>query len=181
MSRIGKQKITIPQGVTVETKDGDIIVTGPKGTLTRALHACVTLTTTDGVIEVQVQNSADKLQKSLWGTFASHVKNMITGVTEGFKKELEINGVGYKVSMQGTDVKIEAGYSHPVIYKIPSEVTASTEKNRIMLESTDKERIGQIAAEIRLVRKPEPYKGKGIKYVDEVIRRKAGKTSSKGA
>ena len=102
---------------------------------------------------------------------------MVEGVTNGFKKQLEINGVGYRVAMQGKDLKIEAGYSHPVIYKMPAVVVASVEKNVITLESIDKEKLGQVAAEIRAIRKPEPYKGKGIKYIDEIIRRKAGKAA----
>lgn len=177
MSRIGKQLITIPQGVTVTATEGAITVKGPKGELSRPVHSAVTIAVGEGEVTVDVVNKEDKTERSLWGTFASHVKNMITGVSEGFKKELEINGVGYRVAMQGTDLKVEAGFSHPVIYKVPEGVKASTDKNRISLESANKELLGQVAAEIRKIRKPEPYKGKGIKYVDEVIRRKAGKAA----
>lgn len=177
MSRIGKQTIQIPQGVTVSITDGFVVVKGPKGELKRKLHPVVTVNVADGIATVDVQNKEVKMERALWGTFASHIKNMVVGVTEGFKKQLEINGVGYRVAMQGTDLKIEVGYSHPVIYKMPAEVKASVEKNVITLESIDKEAVGQTASEIRAIRKPEPYKGKGIKYMDEVIRRKAGKAA----
>lgn len=177
MSRIGKQKIQIPQGVTV-TITGDMIeVKGPKGELKRAVSPLVQIAVADGIVTVDVNQKEDKVERALWGTFASHMKNMIVGVTEGFKKELEINGVGYRVAMQGTDLKLEVGYSHSVIYKVPAGVTASVDKNVITLVSPDKELLGQTAAEVRAIRKPEPYKGKGIKYVDEVIRRKAGKAA----
>jgi len=179
MSRIGKQKIEIPNGVTVEVKDGMLIVKGGKSTLQRPLHSMVMVSVTDGIVTVDVKNKENKEERSLWGTFAAHIKNMIIGVTEGFKKQLEINGVGYKVAMQGTDLKIEVGYSHPVIYKVPEGVMASLEKNVITLVGADKELVGQTASEIRAIRKPEPYKGKGIKYMEEVIIRKAGKTAAK--
>lgn len=181
MSRIGKQIISIPQGVTVENKDGIFKVKGPKGELSRLLNKLVTVKIENSEITVDVKNKEDKKERSLWGTFASHIKNMIKGVTVGFQKQLEINGVGYKVAMQGTDLRFEVGFSHPVIYKIKKEVKATVEKNLITLISADKELLGQTAAEIRLIKKPEPYKGKGIKYVEEVIRRKAGKTATKGA
>lgn len=179
MSRIGKQTIEIPQGVTVEVKDGLVMVQGPKGKLERPLHSKVTLNVEGNIVTADVKEKENKVERSLWGTYAAHVKNMIIGVTEGFKKQLEINGVGYRVAMQGKDLKIEVGYSHPVIYAVPEGVAASTEKNLITLESMNKELLGQTAAEIRSIRKPEPYKGKGIKYIDEVIRRKAGKTAAK--
>ncbi len=177
MSRIGKQTTEVPQGVTVEVKDGVIGVQGPKGTLRRPLHPLVTLSVADNIVTVDVENKEDKKERSLWGTYASHVRNMIIGVSEGFRKQLEVNGVGYKVAMQGTDIKLDVGYSHPVLFNIPAEIKASTEKNVITLESADKEILGAIAAEIRAVRKPEPYKGKGIKYMEETIRRKAGKAA----
>ncbi len=177
MSRIGKQKITIPQGVTVEVKDAMIVVTGPKGTLSRVLHPLVTVHIVDDSVSVDVENKEVKKERSLWGTFSSHIQNMVDGVTKGFTKQLEVNGVGYKVAMQGKDLKIDVGYSHPVLFEVPAVVSASVEKNVITLESPDKEVLGAIAAEIRAIRKPEPYKGKGIKYMDEQIRRKAGKAA----
>lgn len=177
MSRIGKQLITLPQGVTATVGTDVLTVQGPKGTLERTLVPQVTVVVNDGVLTVDVVNKENKTERSLWGTFAAHAKNMMVGVTEGFKKELEINGVGYRVSMQGKDLKVEAGYSHPVIFNTPEGITISTEKNLITIEGINKELVGQTAAEIRSIRKPEPYKGKGIKYVDEIIRRKAGKTA----
>lgn len=177
MSRIGKQTTEIPQGVTVEVKDGIIVVQGPKGKLERPIHPQVTLTVADNVVTVDVANKEEKKERSLWGTYASHVRNMVIGVSEGFTKQLEVNGVGYKVAMQGADIKLDVGYSHPVIFSLPPEITATTEKNVITLESANKEILGAVAAEIRSVRKPEPYKGKGIKYMEEQIRRKAGKAA----
>jgi len=181
MSRIGKQKIEIPEGVTIEVKDGAVKVKGLKGELIRKLNNLVNVEVQDGEVKVTVANPEEKKERALWGTFSAHVINMIKGVTEEFTKELEVNGVGYKVSMQGVDLKIEVGYSHPVIYKTPEGVIISTEKNRIKVSGVDIELVGRVAAEIRKVRKPEPYKGKGIKYVDEVIRRKAGKAAKAAA
>jgi len=166
MSRIGKQIISIPEGVTVNMTDASIEVKGPKGTLVRQLNDKVEVKMEDNSLTFDVKNKEDKKERSLWGTFAAHLKNMIVGVTEGFKKELEVNGVGYKVAMQGKDIKLEVGFSHPVVFKMPDSVKASVEKNVITLESYDKEMLGSIAAEIRSIRKPEPYKGKGIKYME---------------
>ena len=177
MSRIGKQTIEIPQGVTVSVTTGILTVVGPKGTLSRPVPGVVSFTVADGVAKVDVENKENKEQRSLWGAYASHLKNMVVGVIEGFQKQLEVNGVGYKVAMQGTDVKLEVGFSHSVVYSMSEKVQASIEKNVITLTSIDKEMLGQVAAEIRSIRKPEPYKGKGIKYMDEQIRRKVGKTA----
>ncbi|MFA7245450.1 MAG: 50S ribosomal protein L6 [Candidatus Magasanikbacteria bacterium] len=180
MSRIGKQIINIPAGVTVNIKDANIEVKGPKGTLVRQIDPRIKITMADNTLTVDVENKEEKKEKSLWGTYGAHLKNMILGVTTGFKKQLEINGVGYKVAMKGKDLQLEVGFSHPVIFKMPEAVVASVEKNLITLESYNKETLGATAAEIRSIRKPEPYKGKGIKYIEEIIRRKAGKTASKG-
>ncbi|PIR78481.1 MAG: 50S ribosomal protein L6 [Candidatus Magasanikbacteria bacterium CG10_big_fil_rev_8_21_14_0_10_36_16] len=180
MSRIGKQVISIPAGVTVNVNDARVEVKGPKGTLVRQLNEKVKVTMADGALTVDVQNKEDKAERSLWGTFGAHLKNMIEGVTTGFKKELELNGVGFKVAMKGKDLQLEVGFSHPVIYKMPDSVVAKVDKNVITLESYDKEMLGSTASEIRAIKKPEPYKGKGIKYIDEIIRRKAGKTATKG-
>ncbi len=177
MSRIGKQLITIPTGVTVDLKPDFVTVKGPKGELKRAVPAMIHLNMADNTITVDVTNKEEKKERSMWGTFSAHIQNMVNGVTTGFKKQLEVNGVGYKVAMQGKDLRLDVGFSHPVIFKVPERVTASVEKNVITLESFDVEVLGATAAEIRQIRKPEPYKGKGIKYMDEVIRRKAGKTA----
>jgi large subunit ribosomal protein L6 len=165
--------------VTVSIADGKISVQGPKGKLERGIHPSVSVALADNIVTVNVSDVEDKATRSLWGTYAAHIKNMVVGVVSEFKKELEVNGVGYKVAMQGKDVKLDLGFSHPIIFPIPARVTAQTEKNVITLMSSDKELLGQVASQIRSLRKPEPYKGKGIKYMDEVIRRKAGKTSAK--
>lgn len=175
MSRIGKKTIQIPQGVTVSAENGVVLVTGSKGKLERPLHSAVSVLIQDGVVTVDVKNKEEKSERALWGTFASHIMNMIEGVTKGFEKKLEINGVGYRVAAQGKDLKLDLGFSHPVIFPIPEGLTAGVEKNVITISGIDKELLGQVCAEIRSLRKPEPYKGKGIKYLDETIRRKAGK------
>lgn len=177
MSRIGKTMITIPSGVTVSFAQGVVTVQGPRGTLSRPVHPLVSVQVEENTVRLQVTNEEEKFERSLWGTFGSHISNMIVGVTTGYKKQLEINGVGYRVAMQGKDLKLEVGFSHSVVFVVPEAVSASVEKNVISLESNDKDLLGQIASEIRAIKKPEPYKGKGIKYSDEIIRRKAGKTA----
>ena len=180
MSRIGKQIITIPSGVTVTVNNGVVTVKGPKGEVTRNFPAMVTVTVADNTVTAAVQNPDEKSERSLWGTTGAHLKNMVKGVTEGCTKDLEINGVGYRVAMQGKDLKLEVGFSHPVIFPIPAGIVASVEKNQIRLTGFDREQLGNVAAKLRAVKKPEPYKGKGIKYATETIRRKAGKTAAKG-
>jgi len=177
MSRIGKQTIQIPSGVTVSQQDNLLTVKGPKGTLTRVINPAVTITIGPTEVSVDVVNKEEKKERSLWGTFSAHVQNMVDGVTKGFKKQLEVNGVGYRVATQGKDLKLELGFSHSVIFKIPEGLTAGVEKNVITLEGANVELLGQTAASIRALRKPEPYKGKGVKYMEETIRRKAGKTA----
>ncbi len=179
MSRIGKQSIVIPSGVTVEVVNGMIRVKGPKGIVERPCDPRVSIVNDGATLHVDVVHKEDKRERSLWGTYGSHLKNMVTGVVSGFRKQLEINGVGYKVAMQGKDLKFEVGFSHSVAFVLPATVVASVEKNVITLESVDKELLGRTAAAVRNIKKPEPYKGKGIKYIDEVIRRKAGKTATK--
>lgn len=178
MSRIGKKNITVPSGVTVTITDTTLTVQGPKGTLVQAIHPKVTITQAEEGLKIAVQNENDKQERSLWGLYGSLVKNMIEGVTQGYKKQLEINGVGYKVAMKGKDLQLNVGFSHPVIFTVPQGVTATVEDNKITIEGIDKQVVGETAAQIRKIRKPEPYKGKGIKYSDEEIRRKAGKTAS---
>ena len=180
MSRIGKQQIIIPEGVTVTILGSEVTVKGPKGTLKKTLHPLVTPKIENSVLSVSVAQPEDIQERALWGTSAAHLKNMVEGVTKGFEKKLEVNGVGYRVAMQGKDLKLEIGFSHPVIYQMPAEVVAAVEKNVITLTSPDIEMLGKTASEIRALKKPEPYKGKGIKYMDEVLRRKAGKTASAG-
>lgn len=181
MSRIGKQKISIPTGVTVTVKDGRVVVVGPKGELERLLPPGVMVDVKDNEVTVDVVNKENKASRSLWGTYAAHIKNMVKGVTDGWKKQLEINGVGYKVSSQGAALKIEVGFTNPVIFSLPKGIMATVEKNIITILGFDKEAVGEAAAQIRAIKKPEPYKGKGIKYVGETIRTKAGKAAKAGA
>lgn len=181
MSRIGKQQLTIPAGVTVVVAEQTVTVKGPKGELKRVFPRQVKVVVVDNVVSVDVANKEEKKERALWGTFAAHIKNMIIGVTAGFKKELEINGVGFRAAMQGNDLKLEVGFSHPVVYKVPAGAIVSVDKNLIKIESFDIELLGKVAAEIRGIKRPEPYKGKGIKYVDETVRHKAGKSAVKAA
>lgn len=175
MSRIGKNPIVIPSGVTVREQAGMVTVTGPKGELSLELPPKVALTMGEGAATVSVPNPTDTRQAAFWGLGRSLVANAIIGVTEGFTKRLEVNGVGYKVSMKGDTLALAIGFSHPVEFKPPKGITIATEGNAITVSGIDKYLVGEVAAGIRRIRKPEPYKGKGIKYADEVIRRKAGK------
>lgn len=180
MSRIGKKPIIIPDNTTVKL-DGQLVsVKGPKGELQYNVHPHVKIEQQDKNIILTINNPDNKQDKALWGTNRQMVANLITGVTEGYKKQLEINGVGYKAELKGETLVLYVGYSNPVEYKIPQDVTASVEKNIITLESINKQLLGETAASIRKIRKPEPYKGKGIKYVDEIILRKAGKQVKTG-
>ncbi|MFA5021628.1 MAG: 50S ribosomal protein L6 [Patescibacteria group bacterium] len=181
MSRIGKQPIIIPDGVQVNIQAGQIKVKGPKGELTQGLHPDVIVEKKDNEIIVSVKNSDEKKQNSLWGLFQRLINNMVIGTTKGFSRQLEINGVGYKAAVAGNVLNLNLGYSHPIAYDIPKGIEIKVEKNLITISGIDKQAIGQIAAEIRLLRKPEPYKGKGIKYLEEVIVRKVGKAAAKGS
>ena len=180
MSRIGKMPISIPAGVEVTMGEGNLItVKGPKGTLTQKLSEKMTLTREDGVIVVTRPND-EKENRSLHGLTRTLLNNMVIGVTEGFKKELDVNGVGYRVAKEGNKLNMNIGYSHPVIMEEPEGITIEVPSpNKIIINGTDKQKVGQFAAEVRGKRPPEPYKGKGIKYTDEVIRRKEGKTGVK--
>lgn len=181
MSRIGKKIRKLPTGVTLENKGNEIVVKGPKGTLTLKLHPRVTVVNNNGEVAVQVVNETNRRDRALWGTFSSLVKNMIDGVTVGYKKQLEINGVGFKAVTKGANLSLDVGYSEPVEIKPLTGITFKVEKNLITVEGADKQAVGEMAAIVRKVKEPEPYKGKGIKYVDEVIHRKAGKTAAKSA
>lgn len=179
MSRIGKMPIAVPAGVTVEVAENNTVtVKGPKGTLSRALPAEMTIRQEDGVIVIERPNDL-KREKSLHGLTRSLLNNMVVGVTNGFEKKLEVNGVGYRAAKQGKKLVLTLGYSHPVEMEDPEGVETTVEGQIITVRGIDKERVGQLAAEIRDQRRPEPYKGKGIKYVDETIRRKVGKTGKK--
>ncbi len=175
MSRIGKQPIAIPAGVTI-TVDTDLItVAGSKGTLSQATLEGVTVTVADGVATVTRINDEPK-NRAKHGLMRTLVNNMVVGVTTGFSKQLEINGVGYRVAAQGQNLKLNLGFSHDIIFPIPAGITSAIEQNTITISGIDKQQVGQIAADIRKLKKPEPYKGKGIKYVGERIIRKSGKS-----
>jgi len=180
MSRIGRNPITVPAGVEVQIADGNVVtVKGPKGTLTQNLAAAMTIAQEGNVITVTRPND-EKQNRALHGLTRTLLNNMIVGVTEGFKKELDVNGVGYRVAMEGGKLVMNIGYSHQVIMEAPAGITVETPNpNKIVVSGANKQVVGQFAAEVREKRPPEPYKGKGIKYTDEVIRRKEGKTGAK--
>ena len=178
MSRIGKQPITVPAGVEIKIEKGNLVtVKGPKGTLTRALHKDMIINNNAGVITIELK---DESQNALQGLTRTLLNNMIVGVTEGFKKELEINGVGYRVQKQGNKLIMNMGFSHPVEFEDRGDTKIEApSQTSIIVTGPDKEAVGQLAAEIRKVRPPEPYKGKGIKYAGERIIRKEGKMGKK--
>jgi large subunit ribosomal protein L6 len=184
MSRIGKAPINIPSGVTVTVSSDNVVtVKGPKGELSQTIDSDITVKQEDGVLTVQ-RPSEQKRHKALHGLYRSLLNNMVIGVTDGFKLEQELVGVGYRATNQGNTLDLVLGFSHHYVFQLPQEVkvTTTSEKGqtpKIILESTDKQLIGQVAAKIRSLRAPEPYKGKGIKFVGEVLRRKAGKSASK--
>ena len=179
MSRIGKQPITIPEGVEVKLDGNKLSVKGPKGSLEKDLHPMIKVTVEGNTITVTRPND-EALARSLHGLTRTLINNMIIGVKDEFKKELEINGVGYRVAKQGNNLNLTLGYSHPVVFEAPAGITFDVPNaNQIIVRGIDKELVGQTAAVIRTKRLPEVYKGKGIKYADEVIRRKEGKTGKK--
>ena len=174
MSRIGKQEINIPAGVKVAQKGDTFTVTGPKGTLSKIFRNDITITIAEKTINLNIKRN-DKFSKSLWGTYASHIKNMIKGVETPYSKKLILEGVGFKSEVKGNVFNFALGFSHPVVVKIPEGITATAEKNVITISGIDKELVGSFTAAVRALKKPEPYKGKGMRYEDEVIRRKQGK------
>lgn len=184
MSRIGRAPVSVPKGVTISVgKDNVITVKGPKGELKETVDRDITIESVDDV--VNLSRPTDQIRhRAMHGLYRALVANMVKGVTEGYKKELELVGVGYKASNQGNVLDLSLGYSHNIIFEVPKElkVSTATEKGqnpKIFIEGTDKQLLGQVAAKIRSLRKPEPYKGKGVKYSNEIIRRKAGKAAGK--
>jgi len=184
MSRIGKKPVTIPAGVTITVgKDNVLVVKGPKGELKQAIDRDIKIEVKDGHLELQ--RPTDQIRhRALHGLYRALIANMVKGVTDGFKRQLELIGVGFKASNQGNLLDLALGYSHNIIFEIPKELKLATsqekgENPKITLEGVDKQLIGQVAAKIRGLRKPEPYKGKGVRYIGEVVRKKAGKAAGK--
>jgi large subunit ribosomal protein L6 len=179
MSRIGKKPVTLPKGVNLDLQGSTVAVKGPKGELRRTLHPEMKVSLKDGTFTVE-RPSEDKRHKALHGLTRTLVQNMVDGVSKGFSKTLEIQGVGYKAEAKPYGINLVVGYSHPVKYEAPKGIKISVENNTVVkVEGADKEVVGQVAAELRSVRPPEPYKGKGIRYQGEQVRRKAGKTGAK--
>lgn len=181
MSRIGKLPITIPSGVNITVKDNVVTVKGPKGELSQAINPDIKVEMENGVLEVK-RPSDEKKYKSMHGLYRALINNMVVGVSEGYRKEMELVGVGYRVSNNGQILDFSLGYSHNILLQLPKEIKIETKSERnknplIILESCDKELLGMVCAKIRSFRKPEPYKGKGIRFVGEVVRRKSGKSA----
>ena len=183
MSRIGRLPISIPAGVTVTVNDTVVTVKGPKGTLTQEINPSITVTVDGNVCSV-TRPDDEKLNRSMHGLYRSLIQNMVIGVSEGYKKTLELVGVGYRVSNQGQVLEFALGYTHNIFMSLPAEIKIETKSERnqnpvVILESADKQLIGQVCAKIRSFRKPEPYKGKGVRFAGEIVRRKAGKSAGK--
>lgn len=180
MSRIGKQPITVPSGVSISVDNGLISVSGPKGNLQQPTLPGVRIESSpDKIVLNRTDTSPENSARH--GLMRSLIQNMVTGVSQGFERKLELNGVGYRVSLQGQELKFNLGFSHEVIYRIPEQVKASVDQNVITISGADKQQVNQVAAEIRALKKPEPYKGKGIRYVGEQIIRKSGKSGKEAA
>jgi large subunit ribosomal protein L6 len=178
MSRIGRAPITVPGNVTVDIGDGTVRVKGPKGELQRSVPPRISITREDSTLRVE-RSSDEPSQRSLHGLTRSLIANMVTGVTDGFSRRLEVNGVGYRAAVSAGNLVLQVGYSHPVLVPAMPGITFVVQGNAITVSGADKEMVGEVAAQVRRVRPPEPYKGKGIKYAEEVIRRKAGKAGAK--
>lgn len=180
MSRIGKKTISLPKGVTVAINDGTVLMKGPKGELSLTLHshAHVSLREQDGLefLDVTVREP-EREDRAIWGTMRALLAQMVIGVSEGYSKSLELNGVGFKMNIQGANLVLSLGFSHDITLALPAGIAAKIEQNVLTIHGTDAALVGRIAAEIRAMKKPEPYKGKGFRYTNEIIRRKAGKAS----
>lgn len=180
MSRTGKKLIAIPAGTEISVSGGEIIVKGKGGTLKRAMHSEVSVTV-DGKSVSVTPVSQSRLARALWGTYAAHVRNMLQGVGQPFVKKLQIEGIGFRAELSGKTLSLQIGFSHPVKVAIPEGLTVVVEKNIITISGSDRERVGQFAASVRALKKPEPYKGKGIRYEGEVVRKKQGKKVTSAA
>lgn len=178
MSRIGKQTIEVLKGVEVNLSGNTFSAKGPKGSLKRDFPGTIKINIDGGNITLTPKNENDKKERALWGTYASHIKNMVKGVSEGYSKKLILEGVGFKSEVAGKTLKLALGFSHPVNVEIPEGLTVTAEKNNITVVGIDKELVGSFTASVRALKKPEPYKGKGFRYSDEVIRRKQGKKAA---
>jgi large subunit ribosomal protein L6 len=178
MSRVGKSPIIIPANTQVKIESDVIVVKGPKGELKQKLHPQVKVAISDSEVNVTVTDPENRKVRSLWGLFRNLINNMVIGVNSGFEKKLEFKGVGYRAQVNGQKIVLNLGYSHPIEFPLPAGISATSEASFITIFGIDKQLVGEIAAQVRKLRAPEPYKGKGIKYVDEVIRRKAGKTAA---
>jgi len=178
MSRVGKKPIKIPQGVEVKQEDGNLIVKGAEGEIVQELHPEIKAVVGNGKVVISLNreySTAPQKIKALWGLYRNLINNAILGVSQGFEKKLEINGVGYRAQVEGEDLILNVGFSHPVKVKCPEGIKFSVEKNIVTVSGIDKEKVGRVAAKIRKIREADPYKAKGIKYIDEKIRRKEGK------
>jgi large subunit ribosomal protein L6 len=180
MSRIGRKVLPLPKGVTLAQKAGLVSVKGPKGELTKAVPTGVSIKTEADKITVLREND-ERQNRAKHGLMRAHLANMVKGVTDGWTRELEINGVGYRAEVAGDTMTMALGYSHPVVFKLPKGVSAKVDKNKVTLTSADRDLVGQTAAKVRELRPPEPYKGKGVKYAEEVIKKKVGKAGATGS
>ncbi|WP_024790844.1 MULTISPECIES: 50S ribosomal protein L6 [unclassified Lebetimonas] len=179
MSRIGKLPVKLASGLEAKLEGNKLIIKKGQDEKVIDTKGVVKVNIDGDTITVEPASENDKFAKAMWGTVRALANNAVVGLTKGFEKKLEINGVGYRAAVKGNILELQLGYSHPINYEIPAGITITVEKNLITVKGTDKQEVGQVAAEIRSFRKPEPYKGKGVKYVDEVIIRKAGKTAKK--
>ncbi len=180
MSRLGKLPIILADGAQAKIENNFIIVKGSKGELKQELNDLIKVEILENEIKVSVKNQKIKKERAFWGLYRSLINNMVLGVNKGFEKKLEVNGIGYRIVLAGKKLTLNVGYSHPVNFELPEGISGAVEGNVITISGIDKQLVGEVAAKIRKIKKPEPYKGKGIKYIDEVIRRKEGKTASKG-
>lgn len=178
MSRFSKIPVTVPENIKIEIKDGVVSVNGPKGTLTREFPSEVKLVLADGKLTINTKGEG-KFERAIRGTIKAHVNNMIKGVTDGWTKSLEIVGTGYRAEVKGNDLQLILGYSHPILIKAPEGIKFSVEKLKVTVEGTDKDVVGQVAAKIRASRQPDPYQNKGVRYENEVLKKKPGKQAAK--